>query len=256
MINAWNSVSALFKSRLVGAQNRFVIRVITFNFQQFPREQTFIRLGSAYGGWHVASKLVESGGSKVLISAGLGHDVTFDIEMLKHGFRVIGLDPLASSYEYAKETLANFGTNADLLNAGLWKISGRVDFYSPKVLSHDSWSILNAHETPGISSATFPVVDLNFLAESRPYLAESSVRILKMDIEGAEAEMFDVISSFTPKFNQISIEMDFISLIKFKQINRRLKETRRARKVLRIMQMRGYDLVNYENFNFTWLLRA
>jgi FkbM family methyltransferase len=256
MVNGWNSVSALFKSCLVGTQNRFLIRVVTFNFLRFSREQKFIRFGSAYGGWHVASKLVETNGNKVLISAGLGHDVTFDIEMLKNGFKVIGLDPLESSYDYAREALANFGSNADLLNVGLWKVSGRVDFYSPKVLNHDSWSILNAHETQGVSCVTFPVVDLNFLAESRPYLAESSVRILKMDIEGAEAEMFDVISNFTPKFDQISIEMDFLSLIKFKQINRRLKETRRARKVLRIMQMRGYDLVNHENFNFTWLLRA
>lgn len=256
MINSWSDFSALIKSRLVGAQNQFAIRVVTLNFLRLSQQQTFIRFGSAYGGWHVASSLVESDGKKVLISAGLGHDVTFDIEMLKHGFRVIGLDPLKSSYEYAQETLARFGTSADLINVGLWKTSGSVDFYSPKVLSHDSWSILNAHETKDISSTTFPVVDLDYLAQSRPYLAESAIRILKMDIEGAEAEMFDVISSFTPRFNQISIEMDFISLIKFKQVNRRLREIRRARRVLRLMQMRGYELGNYENFNFTWLLKA
>ena len=255
-MNTLNSFPALFKSRLVGAQNRFVIRVVTFNFLRLSRQQTFIRFGSAYGGWHVASRLLESDGTKTLISAGLGHDVTFDIEMLNNGFRVIGLDPLKSSYEYAKETLGKFGANADLINVGLWKMSGSVDFYSPKVLSHDSWSILNAHETENESSATFPVVDLNYLAESRPYLEQSSVIILKMDIEGAEAEMFEVISGFTPKFNQISIEMDFISLIKFKQVSRRLREIRRARRVLRIMQKSGYDLMNYENFNFTWLLRA
>ncbi len=248
-------LSTSVKHLLVGLQNRLVIFLVVSGFKGKNKITRLIRLGSSYGGWHVSSSLLETKGRKVLISVGLGHDVTFDVEMLERGFAVIGLDPLPTSYAYALDALSEFEGRVELINAGIWKECGNVQFYSPIIEGHDSWSITNVQGTKESPKKVFPVLDLVTLSSSSNLFKDSTIRILKLDIEGAEVDLFDSIGKFNPPFNQVSIEMDFLSLITFKQLGRRLREIRRARRALRMLDSKGYQLVNHEKFNFTWLFR-
>lgn len=241
------------KISLVAIQNKVVIRAI-LGFRSMDGEQNdFQRLGSDYGGWHVTTEFLNSQGEKLLISAGLGHDVTFDLAMLEHNFKIIGLDPLKSSFEYASEKLAVYKDRVELINAGMWDESGSKMFFSPKVTNHDSWSILNVQETDEELGEKFEVVDLAYLANHSVLFKNNDVRILKMDIEGAELALFPMITNFEPKFQQVSIEMDFVSLIKFKKLARRIRAINQARSAIKLMAQNGYRLSHIEHFNFTWV---
>jgi FkbM family methyltransferase len=242
------------RQKAVGIQNRAVLNCIAFNVLNGSKGSQFKRLGSDYGGWHVTTECLTSKGEKLLISAGLGHDVTFDLAMLEHDFKVIGLDPLKSSFEYASGKLAVYQDKVELINAGMWNESGSKMFYSPKVTNHDSWSISNVQETGEALGEKFEVVDLAYLANHSFLFKNNDVRILKMDIEGAELALFPMIANFEPKFQQVSIEMDFVSLIKFKQLARRIRAVNQARRAIKLMAVGGYELRHIEHFNFTWVL--
>jgi FkbM family methyltransferase len=246
----------ILKRHLVKIQNSFVVFCVEFGFLRKRKSGKFLRLGSSYGGWYVDSDLLDSGEEKILISAGLGHDVTFDVEMLKRGFTVIGLDPLESSFKYAQNILSEFDSQVTLINAGIWKESGRVRFYAPIVNGHDSWSIINVQQTGVELGDDFPVIDLHTLTSENSRFKNSRVRVLKLDIEGAEVEMFNSICTFAPRFNQLCIEMDFLSLIRFRHFGRRLQAIKRARRSLQLLKTHGYSLENIENFNFTWVSRG
>lgn len=243
------------KRLLVNLQNFCVLRLITRGFLEKSRGHSFVRLGSSYGGWNVHSELLAAGGEKVLISAGLGHDVSFDLAMLGKGFKIIGLDPLESSLKFANSKLHNHLDCVDLINSGLWLECKDVAFYAPRNSQHDSWSINNVQETEISNTVQFSVVDLDFLYKTRSTFRDAAIRILKMDIEGAEEQMFNSVAEFQPKFNQVSVEMDFVSLVRFRQVTRRINAVRKARFALNLMREQGYYLYNYENFNFTWLIK-
>lgn len=243
------------KSQLVIFQNRATLLMISFGYLKLFGVHKFIRLGSAYGGWYVSTRLLNSTKKKILVSAGLGHDVSFDLEMLRNDFRVIGLDPLNSSCLYANEKLSDFQGRFEILNFGLWKESGSVVFYAPIIPEHDSWSILNVQESDSIGVMQFPVLDLDSLAILYGDLSSSQVKILKMDIEGAEQEMFESITNFSIRFDQVSVEMDFVSLVKFRQLFRRIRNVIAARDCLKLMKNAGYELQNIDYFNFTWVAK-
>ena len=245
---------SFIKFKLVNLQNRAVLKCIAFRVMNKSKARQFQRLGSDYGGWHVTTEILESTGEKLLISAGLGHDVSFDLGMLEHNFKVIGLDPLKSSFEYATKKLAFYQDRVELINAGIWTESGSKIFYSPKVSDHDSWSISDVQETGKAQSKSFQVVDLAYLANHSLLFQNNDVRILKMDIEGAELALFPMIASFEPKFQQVSIEIDFVSLIRFKHLIRRVKAVLEARQAISLMKQSGYELCHIEHFNFTWVL--
>ena len=83
---------------LVKIQNLVVLKIVTFGFMSVNDYAPLIRLGSNYGGWWIPKSILEDNSkSRVLISAGLGFDVTFDKALLDAGFEVIGLDPLEES---------------------------------------------------------------------------------------------------------------------------------------------------------------
>lgn len=242
------------KTKLVYGQNFLALKFISFNLLTSSNTGRFHRLGSDYGGWHVPSEYLSSRSEKLLISVGLGHDVSFDLAMLENNFKVIGLDPLTSSIEHASRELASYSNRVEIINVGFWKECGLKTFYSPSVQAHDSWSITNVHETHEDQSVKFEVVDLTFLAENSSFFKNSEIRILKLDIEGAELALFPMIANFEPKFQQISVEMDFVSLIKFRQFGRRIRAVQNARQIIHLMARGGYGLSHIEHFNFTWVL--
>jgi hypothetical protein len=126
---------------LVRFQNRFTIYLSISGFRHPIWEPIQLeRLGSDYGGWWVPKSSILPSNKKILVSAGLGFDVSFDKLMLEDGYFVIGLDPLARSYLYASEELKGYG-NKLLINKGVSTFDGRQKFYAPKIPSHDSWSM-------------------------------------------------------------------------------------------------------------------
>jgi FkbM family methyltransferase len=211
------------------------------------------RLGSDYGGWWVPSEWLHQGTKKrVLISVGLGFDVSFDSALLENGYFVIGLDPLKESTEFAARELAEF-SNFVCINKGLSTRVGSEKFYSPKNPSHDSWSAENVQNTPSSLSKIFEVTTLSALTESFPEIENADFTILKIDIEGHEfAIMRDMVQKHQ-KYDFLAIELDQLSLLPFLAIKKRYSKILEARRIISQLQDLGYRLIYIENFNFFWI---
>ena len=236
---------------LVSLQNRIVISLVTLNFHR-KNNSSLVRLGSVYGGWWIPSEFLSASHvNRVLFSIGIGHDVTFDEAVVRHGIKLIALDPLKQCAEFAENTLTNF-KDVYIENLGLSNFTGQERFFSPKIRSHDSWSSTNVQQTSANDSFLFEVISLSdLLLKYESHLA-NAITILKMDIEGAESKILPTIYSIEHRFDFIAIEMDFLSLIPFFQLGTRLRSIFLARRHLKAMDKKGYKLIKSENFNFFW----
>jgi FkbM family methyltransferase len=240
-----------WRGSLVSLQNRIVIFLVTLNFFR-NSDSLLVRLGSVYGGWWIPSEFLSSSHvNRVVFSIGIGHDVTFDEAVVRHGFKLIALDPLKECVEFAEDALGDF-KDVYIENFGLSNFTGQERFFPPKIRSHDSWSSINVQQTSTNDSFLFKVISLSdLLVKYESHLANATT-ILKMDIEGAESKIFPTIYSIEHRFDFIAIEMDFLSLVPFLQLNTRLKSIFLARRYLKAMDKRGYRLIKSENFNFFW----
>jgi len=240
------------RKKLVKWQNFLLINLVVWGFKTKRRTPPLVRLGTDYGGWWIPDEILnDSSKTRVLISAGLGFDVSFDEALLQAGFEVIGLDPLEESVNYASELLKNY-RKFTCINVGLWSTTGSQNFFPPRNRLHDAWSATNVQNTTISSSRRFEVVSLRKISEIFPQLNEAEYRAIKMDIEGAETELIPSLVAFEGKFNFIAIEMDFLSLIPFLSLMKRIKMAVLARNLLNQLDKRGYDLVKNDNFNFFW----
>lgn len=238
---------------LVKFQNFCVIKFVTFGFISRTRDKNLIRLGSDYGGWWLTKEVLEDKSKKrILISAGLGFDVTFDEALLREGIEVIGLDPLEDSIKYANRVLGIYPKFTSI-NSGLWKSTGIEKFFPPKNQTHDSWSATNLQGASAIDYKELSVVSINDLFQKYPQLDSNDYCAIKMDIEGSEIEVIPTIIHFGKKFDLIAIEMDFLSLIPFVSVWKRMRTILKARKLLLGLSKKGYKLVLCDNFNFIWI---
>jgi len=211
------------------------------------------RLGSSYGGWYVPKEFINlSKFKKYLISAGIGHDVSFDIEMQKRDFYVIALDPLVDC--------CNFAFNSDLdqtqikiINAGLWMNSGHTLFHSPKIVTHDSWSITNSQSTSETTSKLFPILKLSEILAEIDCDKNQRIVMLKMDIEGAERYLFTEIELNYQNLDFIGIELDYIHLLPFTKIIKRMMLILETRRNIANLHAKGFMFIQNDDYNFFWL---
>ena len=238
---------------LVKLQNLLVIELVTFGYKSKQRNELLIRCGSTYGGWWIPKRILENTDTnRLLISAGLGFDVTFDEALLKAGFEVIGLDPLSDSVNYAVEKLGQYPKFTGL-NRGLWTQPGKALFFAPRNESHDSWSATNLQKTSIADAREFSVVTLDELIQKYPQVSANDYLVLKLDIEGSEEFLLSAIASHKHRFDFIAIEMDFLSIIPFLFFWQRLRSIVKARTELKNFKNEGYTFLMNEHFNFFWI---
>lgn len=240
------------KSRLVGVQNHLVLWIATRSFLTKIEGMELVRLGTEYGGWFVPrNSLRQMNRNKILLSAGIGHDVSFDVEMQKNGFGVIALDPLLDCCKFAEEKL-NFSEFTKVLNVGLGKRSGHELFFSPGSNESNSWSLTNEHGTSTNLAIPMETMTLSEILELIPN-ANKAYIVLKMDIEGAERIIFQDVIDHSESFDFVCIEMDFLQLLPFKSLAERIRRVRETRRILNSMESKDFRLVHIENFNFFWI---
>jgi FkbM family methyltransferase len=182
--------------------NGFVILSILFmGVHLHSNELRLVRLGTDYGGWTIPADLLHEG--SVCYSFGVGEDISFDIELIRHvGCTVFLFDPTPRSIEhiaYVKENIGrtipayiNNSRSSYLLDHsrlnklifhsyGLWHKDEKVPFFAPKNPKHVSYSIVNLQHTK-----QYFTVQCKKLSTIMKELGHESIDLLKMDIEGAE----------------------------------------------------------------------
>ena len=245
-----------WKHFLVRSLNQATISFCIFGFQTKNYKVPLTRLGTDYGGWWIPSSILsDHSARRMLVSAGLGHDVTFDQHALNAGFEVIGIDPIPECIAYAHENLKSL-EGVKLLAKGLWIESGTKSFYSPNVVGHDSFSITNSHQTPAEMALTFDVIGIHDLFQENSILCDlNSYVYFKMDIEGAELAILGEIANGNFPINFLAAEIDALSLISFLNFRERFCKIVECRRVLKNLRIAGYDFIYNENYNFFWVKR-
>ena len=237
---------------LVYLQNFLTLRLTTLGKRKNLGSQSMIRLGTDYGGWWILRDFNAAQEPRVLVSAGLGYDTSFDEAMLNQGFSVIGLDPLQECCERASEILKP-ESRVVIYNLGISTYSGRQVFFEPKNPEHDSWSTINAQEVTNPRVKEFDVISLADLWSANTQIEEAGFRYLKMDIEGAEMPILQIDLMQIAKYDLVAVEMDFLSLVPFLKIKKRIHRVFQARDILTDFEDLGFALIRVENFNFFWV---
>jgi FkbM family methyltransferase len=197
------------------------------------RPGKMLRYGTYYGGWWIPSVAPEEG---VAICVGAGLDISFDLELLRLGYDVFTVDPTPASVEYIRETAPEI----TLIQKGIWDSEGTISFQQGHRW-HDSWSISTVRRKHVSDNfVTLPVTTVRSLIDS---LGIERVAILKLDIEGVEHNVVRSLVNDGVRPRTLCVEFD----------------DQRLRKILRstwLLRSHGYDLIQIENFNFTFVLRA
>lgn len=241
----------LFRSALVKAR-RVIGRLFYAPQVQIDDVGPLITLGSHYGGWTFRDG-PELLGSTV-ICAGLGEDASFDVEFAnRYSAKVVILDPTPRAIEHFHKLTARIGRNAEvgysssgcqpvesydldgivsgqlvLVDKALWIEKTKLKFYKPPNPDHVSHSISNfqndyATDTPWIE------VESVTLADVIAAHGLDDVKLLKLDIEGAEIELLGAMLDQEIHPGQLLIEFDELmlrtrkALLRWQQLDARLR---------------------------------
>jgi FkbM family methyltransferase len=233
------------KISLVQLQNLVVTSILQL-FAGRKRKIDLVRFGTSYGGWQVPKSWLENQSSSSLISAGIGNDVSFDLEIAKLGWNIVMVDPLKEACEYAQTHLSKFD-RISIFNACLWKFDGVVNIYTPRDSSSNSYSITNEwHTDQVIDSKSVSLLTLLTKIEN----ANVDNVYIKIDIEGAELELFEDLIKWQKRFDFLGIELDSLHLVPFLSVGTRFRRLIRVIAQLRKMRRNNWQFVHREGFNF------
>lgn len=224
------------------------------------------RLGSEHG-WSFNEK--QNLESCVLISVGVGQDISFDVEFAnRFKAKVYLVDPTPMSVAYFNQIQNHFGEkkkvdyvsggvqpaesydltnisneNMVLISKALWTSTGNIEFYAPKNPEHNSFSITNLQKTSDrilVPCVTFK----ELLSEIKVSITE--IGILKLDIEGAATEVLTniILAGFRP--SQILVEFEEVFVFS-------LENLKKIRDISRLLIESGYVLIHSDRIaNFSY----
>ena len=231
---------------------------------EFNYKNNIVFLGTDYGGWSFLDN--NNLKNKFIISAGLGEDASFDIEIIsKYNCKVIVIDPTPRAIDHYNEIIKNTGkTKSSLYEKGgkqrissydLSKINKEnfilvekalfdednkeLKFFAPKNKNHVSYSINNWQNDYKKNSEFIKVKTVTIKNIINKFNIKD-LEILKLDIEGAEIEVVNNIMNERIFPNQILIEFDELNKMNELAINRFYKVHQR-------LLLENYKLIHTKN---------
>ncbi len=180
--------------------------------------------------------------SSLCYCVGCGEDITFDLALIeRYGCEVFAFDPTPRAAHHVRR-VAGHQAKYHFKPVGIWSTDGTVKFFEPRNAAEVSHSITNLQSTS--SYITVPVVTLSGALEENSH---SRLSLLKLDIEGAEANVLDSIL-------KSAVEIDIL-LVEFDGLARAgVAELRRARSIMGRLLRRGYEVFWIEGRNVTLTL--
>lgn len=145
------------------------------------------KIGSDWGGWIIDTSLIRK--NSFILSAGLAHDITFDLGMLEldDTIKIIGIDPTDSSKNSVNNIPEKFKNRYIYIDKALYGSNQQI------CIGGEASSIINNQ-----GGSIFDTVLLNDI------LNQYDVSILKMDIEGSEYSCINSLNSLS--VDQLCVE--------------------------------------------------
>jgi FkbM family methyltransferase len=192
-----------------------------------------VRLGSSYGGWWVPRESLQVG--RVAYCFGAGEDVSFDLELVRHGLKVRVFDPTPRAVEYVSSLTAPGADGLVFEAIGVWHTTGSIRFYAPQDDRNVSHSAVNLQKTNSYFDA--PVERLNEINHRH---SDEPISILKLDIEGAEHVVIEGMLKDGIRPEVLCVELD------------QPCTTRTMLSTVRLLRQAGYGLERIEAWNYTF----
>ena len=211
---------------------------------EFNEINNIIYMGSNYGGWSfLDDKDLEN---KIIISAGLGEDASFDIELInKYNCKIIVVDPTPRAIDHYNEIIKSTGepkndsyqeggnqiissydlTNINnknfiLVKRGLHNLDNEeLKFFAPPNKNHVSYSIIDWQNNYKKESDFIKIKTITI----KSILKEFDIKnfeMIKLDIEGSEVEVLNQMIDDKIFPNQILVEFDELNKINKVSIER------------------------------------
>jgi FkbM family methyltransferase len=230
-----------------------------------------MNLGSKYGN-KTFYNIYRPDQNLVVISGGVGQDISFDVEFLRfYPAKIFLVDPTPDAAKHIQDVGKQFGRKScrsysegsrqsadayDLSHitgesftfvpSALWNEDSIINFYLPEDTSRDSSGSIHgihAFYKPKTSPIKVSSITINTLCHK---FAIEQIDLLKLDIEGAALEVITQMyhDNIYPK--QILLEFDEIHFPSF-------KSKVRAEKLFRLLDKIGYDLFDRTNCDFVFV---
>ena len=196
-----------------------------------------IYIGSDYGGWSfLDNKNLEN---KFIISAGLGEDASFDIELInKYNCKVIVVDPTPRAIDHYNQIIKNSATpkkdsykeggkqiissydltninnkNLILIRKGLYNSDDEeLKFFAPPNKSHVSHSIIDWQNNYKKKSDFIKIETVTVKSILKEFDIQN-FEMIKLDIEGSEIEVLNQMIDEKILPNQILVEFDELNKV-------------------------------------------
>ena len=227
-----------FKKIIPSKKNSFIKKL------KFCFIDRIIHIGSSYGGWSFFDDTNLE--DKFVISAGLGEDASFDIELInKYNCKVIAVDPTPRAIDHFNQIIKNSGApkinpykeggkqeissydlkkindkNFILISKGLYNQDNvELKFFAPPNKEHVSHSIIdwqNNYE----QKSDFIKIKTTTIYNILKKFKIKNIEMIKLDIEGSEVEVLDNMIEDKIFPNQILVEFDELNNINDKAVQR------------------------------------
>ena len=209
-----------------------------------PVDYTIVRYGGETHGWYLPSELIEP--DWLVYDFGVGDDMSFDIALVeRHGCRIHAFDPTPESITYVEDkSLPGFQFHP----VGVWDEDTTIKFWAPSSNRLISYSALNLRQTSAYVECKVQTIK-SFATE----LGHEHIDLIKMDIKGAEQRVIRsmIADGFRPTL--LCLEYDrprkVVSWLSLKWFIAGLR-------LHRYIQNAGYQLVNKDRWNATYLLNT
>lgn len=246
------------------------IKLFKYIINKISITKKTLYLGTEYGGWHFIHN--ENLNNSLMISAGVGEDISFDIEMInKYKIKVVLIDPTPRAIAHISEVsrslgksktrdfldggsqpieaynLKNVGENDfTLIKKALFNKSNQiVKFFEPPNPEHVSHSISN-WQNDFKKNTNYKEVTTLTMSDVKNFINQD-INILKLDIEGAEIKVIPNLIKSNILPYQILVEFDELYKNSFLAY---LKTTY----IFLILFLNKYKTINIGNFpNFLFV---
>jgi|LauGreDrversion4_1035100.scaffolds.fasta_scaffold86852_2 FkbM family methyltransferase len=233
--------------------------------------QEILTLGSKYGKKSfIRPKSISE--TLVVISGGVGEDISFDVELANlYKCKIILVDPSSHAIGHIQEILKSLGQKAEqnysdssrqpissydlsiiskddlqFRPLGLWSSTTKLDFYQPPDASRDASGSIGAihsyYKPTGIPEQINVITIKDLMSDFKL----TFIDILKLDIEGAALEVIQRMFSDQIYPHQILVEVDEMHFPSF-------KSKIRAHKLFQLLNDNEYTLIFIDSCDFLYV---
>ena len=237
-----------------------ILKQIYSEQKQYECELT--KYGTAYGGWKLPID-INLDSNSIVLSAGVGEDISFDILIQeKYNCNIILIDPTDRSLIHYKE-IKNYYNNNHIgtfsahinkeyeeiliksspnfnniiyINKGLWYKNDKLKFYKPKNNDYVSHTLIE-----NMYSNDYNFVEVDSIKNIMIEYGYNHINLLKLDIEGSENIVLEqmILDEIYPEY--ICVEFDLIK--------QNIDYNDTSKHIIQILHEHGYIMIDNDNEN-------